>query len=788
MEQYQSEEKADLENYLRVILKRKWIIIIITIICLIVGLFYVLRTPAIYEATSTIQIKQNNSPSASNTPFILPVAFSNYGNIDSEIEIIKSRVIREKIVKKFHLDQKIYDISGKIKPEISNVKIDKNLRDKEFKIKLAGDRDIINKPYKTKGLSFLLTCRNVNKGDSFKFMVEDLPTAAEGLKSKIKITKVGKTRTSTNIVKISVKDTNPERARNIANAIVNFYIQEDISRKSKTATMALNFINQQVYITKNNLDRSELALNRYKTRKGIMVLTEQAKATIDKITDLEKTKANITIQEKQIEDLHQQLKNGGFVNFNPSGMAALGDPVIVGMLSRLSNLDVTKKSLLSQYTEKHPQVIAVTSEIEELRKKLLLSIENSLTTLRGQRHSIEGIIDRYKGNLKLLPKAEQDLANLVRESTVQEGIYTLLLNKQKEMSIAQASTISNIRIIDAALIPRLPANTSSKLKNVIISIILGLFLGISLAFFLDYLDDTIKSSEEIEKKLGLPIYGIIPHMNGLDKHKVFTSEASLDNPTSSVFLSNPSSKGTQIAQKKDGFKMIESYRSLRTNIQFADIEKKNKVFLITSPNPEEGKTTTIANLSYILSIMDIKVLIIDSDLRKPCIHRIFNVNREPGLTDILIGEKKPEETIQPTSIKNLYLITAGATPPNPTELLFSSRTDKLIQDLRENFNFIFFDSPPLLAFADAPTLATKVDGVFAVLRAEKTTFKTAKAMQEILEKNVHAKIIGVILNDVKPSLAKYYGDYRYYHYHEYYGDSHKKSKKGDFFTKLFKKS
>lgn len=777
------------------------------------GLFYVLRTPAIYEATSTIQIEQSDSHSASNMPIILPVAFGNYGNIDSEIEIIKSRAIREKIVKKFHLDQKIYDISGKIKPEISNVKISEDLKDKEFKIKFINNREYniqvekkeaivrgkLNKPFRNKNLSFILSCEKVKKGDSFKFMVEDLPTAAEKLKNKIEITKVGKARTPTNIVKISVKDTNPERARNIASAIVDFYIQEDISRKSKTAAMALNFINQQLYITKNNLDRSELALNRYKTKEGIMVLTEQAKATIDKITDLEKAKANIAIQEKQIEDLYQQLKNGGFVNFNPSGMSALGDPVIVGILSRLSNLDVTKKSLLSQYTEKHPQVIAISSEIKELRKKLLFSIENSLTTLRGQRHSIERIVDRYKENLRLLPKAEQDLANLVRESTVQEGIYTLLLNKQKEMSIAQASTISNIRIVDPALIPRLPANTSTKLKNVIISIILGLFLGISLAFFLDYLDDTIKSSEDMEKKLGLPIYGIIPHINGLDKHKVFASESenSLDNhevfagktlpdnPTSQGPLSNPSSEKAQIAQKKDGFKMIESYRSLRTNIQFADIEKKNKVFLITSPNPDEGKTTTIANLSYVLSIMDVHVLMIDADLRKPHLHRIFNVNREPGLSDILIGKKKPEETIHSTSIKNLYLITAGVTPPNPTELLFSSRTDKLIQDLRESFDFIFVDSSPVLAFADTPILATKVDGVFAVLRTEKTTFKTAKAMQEILEKNVHAKIIGAILNDMNPSLAKYYGDY---HYYKYYEDSHKKSKKTDFFTKLFKKS
>ena len=230
--------------------------------------------------------------------------------------------------------------------------------------------------------------------------------------------------------------------------------------------------------------------------------------------------------------------------------------------------------------------------------------------------------------------------------------------------------------------------------------------------------------------------------------------------------------------------MIESYRSLRTNIQFADIEKKNKVFLITSPGPDEGKTTTVANLSYVLSIMNMHVLMIDADLRKPHLHRIFNVDREPGLTDILIGEKKPEETIHSTSIKNLSLLTAGITPPNPTELLFSSRTDKLIQDLRESFDFIFVDSSPVLASADTPILATKVDGVFAVLRAEKTTFKTAKAMQEILEKNVHAKITGVILNDVNLSLAKYYGIH-YYHYYKYYGD--KKSKKTGFFTKLFKK-
>ena len=194
MEQYQSEEKVELENYLRVILRRKWIIIIVAIICLMTGLFRVLRTPAIYEATSTIQIEQSDSHSASNMPIILPVAFGNYGNIDSEIEIIKSRAIREKIVKKFHLDQKIYDISGKIKPEISNVKISEDLKDKEFKIKFINNREYniqvekkeaivrgkLNKPFRNKNLSFILSCEKVKKGDSFKFMVEDL----KGRKSK----------------------------------------------------------------------------------------------------------------------------------------------------------------------------------------------------------------------------------------------------------------------------------------------------------------------------------------------------------------------------------------------------------------------------------------------------------------------------------------------------------------------------------------------------------------------------------------------------------------------------
>jgi len=541
VEQYRAEEEIELKDYIRVVLRRRWVVVTVIIICLMGGLFYVLKTPAIYEATSTIQIKKDNLPSASDMPAILPVALSSYGDIDSEIEIIKSRAIREKVVRKFHLDQKIYDISGKIKPEISNVKISEDLKNKEFKVKFINDKEYniqvekgaiargkLNKPFQSRNLSFILFCEKVKKGDSFKFMVEDLHTAVEKLKNKIEITRVKKT----NIVKISVKDTEPERAKNIANAIVDFYIQEDISRKSKTAAMALNFINQQLVITKNNLDRAEFNLSRYRAKEGIVALTKQTEATIDKITDLEKEKANITIQEKQIEDLYQQLKNGGFVNFNPSGMSALGDPVIVGMLSRLSNLDVTRKSLLSQYTEKHPQVIAISSEIGELRKKLLLSIENSLTTLRGQRHSIERIIDRYKENLKLLPKAEQELANLVRESRVQESLYTLLLKKQKEMSIAQASTISNIRIVDPAIIPKLPANTSTKLRNVIISVILGLFLGIFLAFFLDYLDDTIKSSEDIERKLGLPIYGVIPHI------------------TLKMSSFNPSSEKVQIAQKK----------------------------------------------------------------------------------------------------------------------------------------------------------------------------------------------------------------------------------------------
>jgi tyrosine-protein kinase Etk/Wzc len=758
---FDTKKDVHLYDYFEVLLRRKWsIIIFFAVLVTTVAISTYMMTP-IYESVATILIEEQRGW---ETPTIL-TEFTGLkpSKIQTEIEVIKSRTIAEKVVKKLQYDVKIFDLSKELDPQLTKIIIPDRLINKTFVVKFQDKEKFIVKSNGTNiigtgtigspftssiGLSFTIKKANAEEGDSFKIRKINFSKAVNQLMKNTSVTPIR----NTNVVKIRTQDSNKQMAADMANSIVQFYREYDIKARSQQASQVIQFIEKQLDPVQEKVNKSLLALAEYKSKTNVTDIREGTKALIKNVAELEKTRAELVVKKYQVNSLHKELQKNTFSVY-PSSLSVLGDPVVQDMINKLSTLESRKKSFLAYYTERHPQVVALSAEIDELKKKANSSIMNILNSLNTKIENLSIEIERFKNQLKELPDKEKRLADLIRNVEVNSRLHKFLMEKQNEANILYASTLSQMQVIDRAVIPDKPIKPNPML-NIILAIMGGLVGGIGLAFFRDYLDNSIKTPQDVEKRLGLPVFGHIPYVPANKTEFFKIRDLVLSNPTGLITLKSTKSV------------TAESFRSLRTNLQFAVMKKKGKIFHLTSPEAAEGKTTIAANLGITLALLGSRTLIIDMDLRKPKIHHLFGINKEPGIIHLLTQKATLGEIIRTTDIEHLYLIPAGIVPPNPSELLNQQHLSDFLNEIKKDFDYILIDSPPVLPVTDAQLLGRQADATFIVLELGKTKLPaTEYAIKQL--RNIDVNVAGAIINKVKPSTG--YGYYNYYSYH--YGDN-----------------
>jgi len=404
--------------------------------------------------------------------------------------------------------------------------------------------------------------------------------------------------------------------------------------------------------------------------------------------------------------------------------------------------------LLTDYTENHPAVRTIQVQIDEIQKKIRSTYETNLINLTKQQSSVAHQLDIYESKLRKLPKAERDLARLTRVSNVNAGIYTFLLQKHEEARIAKATTVSNINIVDPAITPVSPIKPD-KPKNLLLGFLVACIIGIGLAFFQEYLDDTIKDVEEAKSAIGLPLLAVIPFIPSRAENGEAKKRLSI------------------ITRLEPKSQVAEAFRSLRTSLHFSAINRNKKIILITSTFPSEGKSVVTANLANTMALTGLRVLVVDCDLRRSSLHDKFGISKVPGLTEVLTGDTTFREVLHEAVIPGIDMISAGTTPPNPAELLGSEAMSQFLIAHRDEYDHIFIDAPPVLAVTDAPVLTTLSDIVLVVMEAGRVPVKAAQHMREMLA-NVQAPVAGFVMND-KTGRGETYGYYgsRYYRYGKY---------------------
>jgi len=548
------------------------------------------------------------------------------------------------------------------------------------------------------------------------------------------------------LVDVLFTSTDPKFAALAANTLVDEYVTENLDVKLQSSQNMIEWLDKELVNQQKKVEDSERALAEYRDKENAMSLDDKQNIVVARLTQLNDAVIKAKTARVQKEAVYNQVKSIS-AGTSPDAIPVIAaNPQVQALHTRLAELQRDKVRLSERYGDKHPAVVQVNAALQDAQHQLdletakaLQSVKNEYETAVLEEQTLSKSLDAAKTDAQDLNRKNIGYSVMEREAQSNRQVYESLLQKEKELRVASNSRANNVRVVDRAEVPQAPITPSGR-RTWLLSLAVGLALAVAVAYGLDYMNDTIKTPEDVARRLKVPFLGLVPSVRG-DKHPVLAS--------SHV----PHDFG-------------EAFRALRTSLMSKYPGEGTKILLVTSAQPLEGKTTTAANIAMALAYGGSRVLLIDADMRRPGLHRPLRLTNERGLSQVLIGQARVRDVIQRTVDPNLLAITAGRTPPNPSELLASERMKTLLTNLTHGpFDWIIIDTPPVLAVTDAVILAPAVSGVTFVVGAEMTRRRLAeRALETILSSR--PKYVAVVLNKVDFARNKYY-------YSRYYGHQYK---------------
>src|SRR3984885_10935732 len=571
------------------------------------------------------------------------------------------------------------------------------------------------------------------------------------------------------LIEVRFEAEDPQLAAQVVNAHLQNYIEQNFRSKYDATTQASNWLLSELEELRIKVEKSEDARLAYERENQIWQIDEKQDITTQKLADLSKavTEAQTGLAEK--EALYRMAVSGD-VDALP---AARENPVIQDLIKRKVEADNNYSDALAQFGPNYPKVQRLevqqkeaADDLTNAQKTMVQSIEEEYNTAQNHVTILQSALDKQKADANDLAEKLVQYHILEHDAEANKQLYDGLLQKLKEATISVGLRSSNIRVVDPALVPSGPSRPQ-KARNILLAFLVGLVGGVGLAIFREYLNNTVKSPDDIEALTGLPSLAVVPALPGMAGHHSRLAWPSRDPaPQGST---GPRVELLSYLQPKS--QISEAFRALRTSLLLSQAEHPPQVILVTSALPREGKTTAAVNLAVTLAQLGDRTLLMDSDLRKPGIRRAMNLTtgKEVGLSSYLAGVSRLDEVIPaPPTINNLAALTAGPVPPSPADLLSSHRMREAITELRHRFKFVVIDSPPVMAATDAVILSALTDGVLLVVRSGETPKEAFTRTRDLLAA-VKCRLLGVVLNAVDSSAPDYYYSYRYYPYAYGYG-------------------
>jgi len=725
----------NLREYWRVLKKRKWVVVLITLILALFSVFFaIIKTPSpLFSTVCLIEIQKGpvfETLYSRNQPWV------DSDDIETQMAVIKSYAVFQKVAEKMGLILR-QDMKGDRQLKSSNIVV-----------------------------------------------IEDLQSKTDVTREKF-----------SSILHIKVTDPSPAFAQRLANTVALTYKDLHAEQQTQRITEALKYIEGQQKDLREKLREAEEAFNRFSKENELISIDLQTEKLLVRAQDIQGELQKLGEDKTETDELIKRLDR--FIG-NPSGSgfdfySAKGNGRYQAVNETLVGLLLRKETLLKEFTPRHPDVIALSDEIAENARKMTLILQQQFKGYeKKELHWIKEA-ESIESKTKVLLDRKLEHSRLKRKVELCTEMIALLERKSQEAMIRRAEKPETINIVKPALVPVKAINPPQTMANGLMGVLVGFVLSLVVAFIVETFDTSLGAIEEVEETLRTQVVGVVPQTDWSE-----VQEMLMERFPGGLKGHSQRHAINLISHYCVSSMMTESFRALRANIEFRDVEKRSKTILVTSTSPQEGKTLVAANLAMMMAQSGKKTLLIGSDLRKPSISRIFGLESTAGLTDILLGNYHWRDTVKTVvdlvlghmtfeevmmtpRLDNLHLITSGSIPPDPTELIDSVQFADFIQEAREEYQVLILDTPPLLSAADAMIIGTKVDGVLLVYRIGAVPRGLLRRASRQLEQ-VRSHLIGVVLNGMRPDVSPDFDhckQYRYYSSCAVDGEERKKTEQGE---------
>ncbi|GAB4377343.1 MAG: polysaccharide biosynthesis tyrosine autokinase [Salibacteraceae bacterium] len=702
--------------------------------------------------------------------------FNLYEHIASQMRVMKSSSILNHVLDNLNLDVS-YFITGRLKTsevfshlpfKVTSPNFDANkvrrfdfkfLSEDEYQLTYAtgdGERSLVGRFGEllvTDGVYL-----NVQKTAAFEpYAIETLQRVNYSFKLNNRAELLAEYKSSielknieyTSVVEISIRDNIPERAKMILDTLSKEYINYTLQNKIDVSDNTLRYINRQLEEITEIINEIGVEIEQYKEQRSILNITREEEMFFGNLIELEKELANLELKQRSIDDLIEYVANLDEEEVNlPPSLIVLEDATLKDLINELFDAHLERLDLIGTVSKVNPRYVNITQTIDELRKKILTYLTEFRTYLIKRIQEINQDIRQTEEKIKYIPQDQRQLLNIEKRLLVNEELYSFLLSRRAETIIARAAIVPEVKIIEE---PRVSGIVYPDRRSFVLRwLLIGLGIGLALAFLKSFFFDKVETIDELAELTEATILGIIPSLRGEVKHLY--------------------------EEENTRSRLYESFRSLRANLEFMKSSSGGgaKVIMVTSLNPSEGKTFTSVNLSYVMSRVKKKTLLIDCDLHKPQVRKTFKMDENKGLSQLLTGRLSFDDAVH--NFDEYYdILFSGPIPPNASELVASEDFNDLLSSLKHRYDYIVIDTPPIGLITDALVITKLADIKLFILNSKVTSKMTVRHLNEILE-NSQVENAALILNRAKKPFSRYYyGSYRYYYGYGYgygYGEGY----------------
>jgi succinoglycan biosynthesis transport protein ExoP len=764
-----AESEVHLLDYWRAVQKRLWLVISMVVLITMLSVIYVARKPDIYQASARVQVDLENSGAlVGKTPYVFgPTNDPVYFN--TQLQILTSPGLMRRVVKALDLEHNPDFFKGNSTQKRSTWQTIKTMAG-------LGGKPKPEDPKIKDELQLRTTAVTVSSGHEDLAEARRLAPYVNAILGGLKVDPVKETRglyKETRLIDISFTHTDPEVASKVVNAIAETYVYNNLEKKGESNTTTADFLQKRIAELQQQIRTDEEKLVNYAKNNQIISLDPNQNTVVERLAGLNKQLLEAENERILAESQYNAAKEPG----KASALAEVDAKQANEVEAKLADLRQKRAQLMVDATEEAPEVKEVDQQISELDRQLkdirsrksntiLTNLETNYRQTLAREQELRRSFEKQRSETLTQNEAAINYRIIQQEIETNKTLLDNLLQRSKENDVIMASKPNNISVVDYALAPDGPIGPN-RTRTVFVALFLSLGLGVGFALLLEYLDDTVHSTEEVERLLHLPALAVIPSALGNGKRRLLSSPGALQKRNGGNPSENP-----ELLMNVDGRSpLAESYRHLRTSVLLSTAGGAPRSLLVTSSLPGEGKTTTAVNTAVSLAQTGASVVIIDADMRRPRLRSIFGLSDRAGLSSILSSELSETEILALVSkdeTTGLNLLTAGPIPPNPAELLGSDQMRRLLTILQSKFNHVVVDSPPVSSFTDGVLISSMVDGVLLVVHGGKSSRHVVKRSRQLLQ-DVGAKIFGVVLNNVNLQ------SHDYYYYQRYYGSSYYKS-------------